>query len=294
MSDFLDLKIENYYYIDKTDYISKIELYGRYIYFIRPRRFGKSLFLNMLAFYYDLFYADRYEEVFQDTYILDHPTKLKNSYHILKFDFSAVSTVSDVDRNFSDYCNITIELFLNKYKFDISIDRDKPAHKNLNYVFGKLKLKNIQIYVMIDEYDNFINNILMHDEREYQKLVSSKSQAIYKEFFKLLKSATTDNDSVLKRMFMTGVSPLAMFDVTSGSNIGTNITNESLFNDAVGVTRAELEILLKHYSLESKFDLENSTLQIDSWYNNYKFNEDAKHTIYQYLRQKQKQNRIKI
>ncbi|RLA69568.1 MAG: hypothetical protein DRG30_10075, partial [Epsilonproteobacteria bacterium] len=93
MSDFLDLKIENYYYIDKTDYIPKIELYGRYIYLIRPRRFGKSLFLNMLAFYYDLFYADRYEEVFQDTYILDHPTKLKNSYHILKFDFSAVSTV---------------------------------------------------------------------------------------------------------------------------------------------------------------------------------------------------------
>jgi hypothetical protein len=76
MSDFLDLKIENYYYIDKTDYISKIERYGRYIYLIRTRRFGKSLFLNMLAFYYDLFYVDRYEEVFQDTYILNHPTQL--------------------------------------------------------------------------------------------------------------------------------------------------------------------------------------------------------------------------
>ncbi len=276
MSDFLDLKIENYYYIDKTDYIPKIELYGRYIYLIRPRRFGKSLFLNMLAFYYDLFYADRYEEVFQDTYILDHPTKLKNSYHILKFDFSAVSTVGNVDRNFSDYCNIKIDYFLNKYKFDIKISRDKPAHENLNYVFGKLKLKNIQIYVMVDEYDNFINNILMHDEREYQELVSSKSQAIYKEFFKLLKSATTDNGSVLKRMFMTGVSPLAMFDVTSGSNIGTNITNEFAFNSAIGVTKEELGQLLDHYDLQ----LQHSTLSFDDWYNNYKFSRDAKDTIY--------------
>ena len=138
MSDFLDLKIENYYYIDKTDYIPKIEEYGRYLYLIRPRRFGKSLFLNMLAFYYDVFYEDRYEEVFTDTYILNNPTKLKNNYHILKFDFSAVSTVGDIDDNFSSYCNIEISYFLNKYKLDIEIDKNEPAHYNLKSVFSKL------------------------------------------------------------------------------------------------------------------------------------------------------------
>ena len=280
MSDFQDLKLENYYYIDKTDYIPKIELYGRYLYLIRPRRFGKSLFLNMIAFYYDVFYKDLYEEVFKDTYILNNPTKLKNNYHILKFDFSAVSTVGDIDKNFSDYCNVKINSFLKKYSFDIKIDRDEPAHKNLNFVFDELRLKDISIYIMIDEYDNFINNILIHNQQNYQKLVSSQSEAIYKEFFKLLKSATTDNGSVLKRMFMTGVSPLAMFDVTSGSNIGTNITNEYAFNDSIGVTKEELEKLLNHYNLNSKFKIQNSKLSFDDWYNNYKFSEEAEHTIY--------------
>ena len=233
----------------------------------------------MLAFYYDVFYEDRYEEVFTDTYILNNPTKLKNNYHILKFDFSAVSTVGDIDDNFSTYCNLKISSFLKKYNFDISIDTDNPAHENLNIVFDELKLKNIQIYIMIDEYDNFMNNILIHSQQNYQKLVSSQSEAIYKEFFKLLKSATTDNGSVLKRMFMTGVSPLAMFDVTSGSNIGTNITTEFAFNDAIGVTREELTKLIRHYGLDSKFDT-NSTLSFDDWYNNYKFTRDVDHTIY--------------
>ena len=235
------LKLNNYYYIDKTQFIPNIELYGRYLFLIRPRRFGKSLFLNMLSYYYDIYYKDEFEAVLGDTYIYKNPTKEASSYHILKFDFSAVSTKGDIDNNFSEYCNSRMRAFLKKYKFDIStVDMNKSAHYNLNSILLELRELNIDIYVMIDEYDNFINNLLMHSNDNYKKLVSSGDEAIYKEFFKLLKAGTSDNGSALKKMFITGVSPLALFDVTSGSNIGTNITNEYAFNDAVGITKQDL------------------------------------------------------
>ena len=280
MSDFKDLKLENYYYVDKTAFIPKIEQYGRYLYLIRPRRFGKSLFLNMLACYYDVYYKEEFEAIFNDCYIFENQTKEASSYSILKFDFSAVSTVGDINQNFSDHCNLRIDSFIKKYGFDIEIDKERPAHKNLDFIFTELRLKNIPIYVMIDEYDNFINNILMHDEKDYGKLVSSKDQATYKEFFKLLKAGTTDNGSSLKKMFITGVSPLAMFDVTSGSNIGTNITNEEAFNDMVGITSNELDRLLNHYKVEPSFKTHNEKLSIDDWYDSYKFNKNIQETIY--------------
>ncbi|SHO81726.1 hypothetical protein MNB_SV-15-1272 [hydrothermal vent metagenome] len=273
ISDFRDVKLNNYYYIDKTHFIPKIELYGRYLYLIRPRRFGKSLFLNMLALYYDIFYKDEFEDVFYDCYIFKNQTKEASSYHILKFDFSAISTKGDIDKNFSDYCNSDIKKFITKYKLNTSIDENITAHKNLKNLFDFAQQNSISIYIMIDEYDNFINNLLMHSQTDYQKLVSSKDEAIYKEFFKLLKAGTSDNSSALKKMFITGVSPLAMYDVTSGSNIGTNITNEYAFNSAVGVTKDELQKLLNHYKIDSKLD-------IDDWYNNYKFNRDIKESIY--------------
>ncbi len=280
ISDFRDVKLNNYYYIDKTHFIPKVEMYGRYLYLIRPRRFGKSLFLNMLAFYYDVYYKDEFDDVLGDCYIGKNPTKEASSYYIMKFDFSAVSTVGDVNQNFSDICNVDMEVFLKKYKIELKIDKDKPAHKNLNYILKHLKHQETPIYVMIDEYDNFINNILMHDEKDYEKLVSSEDQAIYKEFFKLLKAGTTDNGSSLKKMFITGVSPLAMFDVTSGSNIGVNITNEYIFNDAVGVTKEELKTLLTYYNIKSSFTSYNSNLSIDDWYDSYKFHKNVKETIY--------------
>lgn len=184
-----------------------------------------------------------------------------------------MSTKGDIDKNFSNYCNIKISSFIEKYKLDIKIDNDKPTHENMSLLFEKLKHQDINLYVMIDEYDNFINNLLMHSTDDYKKLVSSKDEAIYKEFFKLLKAGTSDNSSALKKMFITGVSPLAMYDVTSGSNIGTNITNDYGFNSAVGITKDELKRLTQHYKIESKLD-------IDDWYNHYRFNEDIEDTIY--------------
>lgn len=276
ISDFRRVKLENFYYIDKTHFIPKIEQQPSFLFLIRPRRFGKSLFLNMLAFYYDIHFKDEFEAVFHDCYIFKNQTKEASSYHILKFDFSAVSTKGDIDDNFSFICNSDMQFFIDKYKLDIQIDKNLSAHKNLKTIFDESKKLHIPIYVMIDEYDNFINNLLMHNQIDYKKLVSSKSEAIYKEFFKLLKAGTSDNASALKKMFITGVSPLAMYDVTSGSNIGTNITNKQIFNDAVGVTKEELHKLFNHYSLFSF----NDSLNIDDWYNHYKFNKNIKESIY--------------
>lgn len=274
ISDFRRIKLENYYYIDKTAFIPTIEQHPPFLFLIRPRRFGKSLFLNMLAFYYDIFYKEEFEAVLGDTYIYRHPTKEASSYYILKFDFSAVSTKGDIDTNFSQSCNIDMEFFLKKYKIELEIDKNQAAHYNLNYILTNLKHQSIPLYVMIDEYDNFINTILVHNQEVYNQLMSSQSEAIYKEFFKLLKAGTTDNGSALKRMFITGVSPLAMFDVTSGSNIGVNITNKKRFNNAVGVTKEELETLLGFYQLDRE------RVDIDVWYNHYKFSQEVEHTIY--------------
>jgi len=276
MSDFKDV-VSKYYYIDKTEFIPILEQAGNFLYLIRPRRFGKSLFLNMLDFYYNVNYESEFD-LLKGLYIYDNPTPEKNSYHILKFDFSAVSTIGSIDKNFSNYCNIQIDKFIENYKFKFKLDYSLPAHTNMSILFKYLTQTHpdIQIYILIDEYDNFINNLLMTNKPIYEKMVSSQ-EAIYKEFFKLLKALTNENGSLLKKMFFTGVSPLALFDVTSGSNIGKNITNDYVFNDIVGITKEEFKELREYYGYN--FDEEKLT-NLDNWYNHYKFNEDIEHTIY--------------
>ena len=277
LSDFKRVLKENYYYVDKTQYIPLLEEYGNFLYLIRPRRFGKSLFLNMLDFYYNVKYEKEFD-LLKDLYIYKNPTPLKNSFYVLKFDFSAISTKGDVDKNFSEYCNRRIQKFIDTYNFNISINHSKAAHSNLLFVLEELSKthKDIQIYILIDEYDNFINELLVNDKEIYDKLVSS-TEAVYKEFFKLLKALTNENDSLLKKMFFTGVSPLALYDVTSGSNIGINITNEFNFNSILGITKEEFKAMIEYYNIN--LDEEELTT-LDKWYDNYKFNEHAKDGIY--------------
>jgi len=267
ISDFKDVVV-NYYYIDKTKFIPLVENYGSFLYLIRPRRFGKSLFLNMLDFYYNVEYKDEFE-LFKGTWIYDNPTEQRNSYHILKFDFSAISTRGDIDENFSKECNYRMDIFCKTYKIDLKVDYNKSAHDNLKLIFRHLP-KDANLYILIDEYDNFVNDLLMNSKKLYEKMVTTQ-EAIYKEFFKLLKAFTSQNNSPLKKMFFTGVSPLALFDVTSGSNIGINITNEAIFNDIVGVTKEEYKKMVEYY----EFDIKDDEAIIDNWYNHYKFNKKA-------------------
>jgi hypothetical protein len=138
VSDFKDV-IQNHYYIDRTNFIPLIEQAGRFLYLIRPKRFGKSLFLNMLDFYYNIKYKDEFD-LLKGLYIHSNPTKEKNSYHIIKFDFSVVSTTGDVNENFSEYCNDQIKEFIDTYNFDFKLSETKPIHMNLNKLFKYLIL----------------------------------------------------------------------------------------------------------------------------------------------------------
>ena len=275
LSDFKSV-VSRYYYIDKTHFIPKVERYGSFLYLIRPRRFGKSLFLNMLDFYYNVRYKEQFD-LLKGLYIYDNPTPERHSYHVIKFDFSAVSTLGDVNENFNNYCNRKVEKFINTYKLNLQIDYTKSIIDNLDILLNFIdQNENIKLYILIDEYDNFVNNLLVNNKQVYEQIVSSQ-EAIYKEFFKQLKALTNQNDSPLKKMFFTGVSPLALFDVTSGSNIGKNITNVSIFNELVGITQDEYRQLLKYYNLS--FD-DKEQKRVDDWYNHYRFTEDAKDSIY--------------
>ena len=275
MSDFKEINTNGYYYIDKTNFIEKIENNSNFLFFLRPRRFGKSLLISTLESYYDRYYADEFETIFQNTYILDNPTPLKNSFYIMRFDFSAVD-VTDYENSFRDHTNFVINNFITKYSFDIELNVINPISK-LEIVFGYCLRNQLPIYILIDEYDNFVNKLLVTDMEEYKNLVTTK-EAFYKQFFTMLKVGTSGTDAPIKKMFFTGVSPLALFDVTSGSNIGSNISMNEIFNDMVGVTKSEVAKLIDYYKFDNK--KESIFSRCDEWYDSYRFNEDIEYTIY--------------
>lgn len=271
LSDFKRVKIENWYYIDKTRFIEEIENEQSFLFFLRPRRFGKSLTISMLEYYFDIYYKEQFEAIFHDTYILKNPTPLKNSFYLLRFDFSAVD-ITDYERTFRTHLNLRIDSFCDKYDIPL-IDVENPISK-LEALFIYCTKHNLPIYILIDEYDNFVTKLLISDMDAYKNLVTSKN-AIYKEFFTMLKVGTT---GAIKKMFFTGVSPLALYDVTSGSNIGKNISLDENFNDMVGVTKNELIEMIDFYGLgEQK---EHIVSRCDEWYDSYRFHKDIEHTIY--------------
>ena len=225
----------------------------------------------MLEYYYDIGYKNEFEKTFKDTYVLDNPTHLKSSFYILRFDFSAVDT-TDYQNSFRMHLNIRIDSFCDRYEIPF-IDKGNPINR-LEILFVYCRKHNLPIYVLIDEYDNFVTKLLISDMNAYKDLVTSKN-AIYKEFFTMLKVGTS---GAVKKMFMTGVSPLALYDVTSGNNISKNISLEEEFNDMVGVTKDELVDMIKFYGLDAK--KEHIISRCDEWYNSYRFHEDVEHTIY--------------
>ena len=275
LADFKRIKTENWLYVDKTKFIPLVENEQSFLYFLRPRRFGKSLFLNMLIAYYDIFYQDEFETIFQNSWILDNQTELKNSFYILKFDFSAVD-ITHYEESFRNHIQTVLNDFILNYQFSLTFPFDNPID-NLEILFKFIKKERLPLYIFIDEYDNFANKLLASSIDEYQSMVTDK-KASYKEFFTMLKAGTSDNDSAIKKMFFTGVTPVALYDVSSGSNIGMNISLLKNFNDMVGITKEELEGLINYYGFD---DIKESIIsRCDDWYNSYRFNEDIKHTIY--------------
>jgi len=274
ISDFKRLKIEDYFFIDKTDYIPKIENYtSAYLMFLRPRRFGKSLLIAMMEAYYDIYFKDEFEAIFKDTYIIKNRTKEASSYMVLRFDFSAVD-IFNVDESLKHLLQLKIEGFSRRYNLNIEFKSDNPTSM-LNDIFDYTQEKNLNLYILIDEYDNFANKLLLNSRDDYLNIVS-KNTAPFKQFFTVLKAGTTGNNAPIKRMFVTGVTPMTMYDVTSGFNIGRNISLDSKFHNMIGLNSSELEKALSDYQIEDKVDKS----LLEEWYNHYVFSEESDEPIY--------------
>ena len=265
ISDFKRLKTENFYFVDKTHYIEKLENFpSSFMMFLRPRRFGKSLFVAILEAYYDIYFKDEFEAIFKDTYILNNKTKEASSYMVLRFDFSAIN-IYNVEKSFRNYILRHTNSFIERYNLDIK-SSDDPIDL-LDSVFNYFKGKNLNLYVMIDEYDNFANKLFLNSQDDYLNIVTKKT-APFKQFFTTLKAGTAGNNAPIKRMFITGVTPMTMYDVTSGFNIGDNISLNSTFHNMVGFTTDELKEALEYYKLDDKVEVS----LLEEWYDHYRFN----------------------
>lgn len=283
MSDFERIRTENYYYVDKTRFIPLMEHTAPYIFLLRPRRFGKSLLANVLAAYYDVKMADRYEAIFKGTDVYDAPTKERSKYMVLKFNFSGVDPDPEkVDASFNTVVLDTLEFFVCKYKDYLpketfeKVTSSTNCHDAFRKLIRQAKNSDYHIYLIIDEYDNFANTLLSYDEAGYMKL--THGTGFFRLFFNQIKEATTDNTSAITRMFITGVTPLTLSDVTSGFNIGLNLSMNELFNETMGFSESEVRTMLEYYrdamgtfrhSVDELIDI------MKPYYNNYCFAKES-------------------
>jgi len=285
--DFEAVNAQNDYFVDKTRFIPLLEK-TPYIFLIRPRRFGKTLFMSMLQTYYDIDKKDRFEAFFHDTWILKNPTPERAGYMILDFNLSLVIKDKDkVQDDFNNYCNIRIDAFLRKNRPYLpeglieKVGRDIPAHEKLHLLSAELSDSPVKIYLMIDEYDNFTNTLLSeYGPSEYRKIV--REAGYFKQFFTNLKAMASGSGAGLARMFITGVSPVTMDDVTSGFNVGNNISTREVFNEILGFTEKDVMDILDYYTGCGVFHLDRQeSLQVmKKWYNNYRFSKRASTTVF--------------
>ena len=287
VSDFPRIINEDYYYVDKTRYIELIENQPDYLFLIRPRRFGKSLFLAMLETYYSIDYADSFEELFNGLYIGQYPTKRRNKYLILRLNFSEVKThPEDLEQKFGEYCCMVMKDFILKYEhllgsevWEIVKREETDPGQMLSSLKQYLSRTNCpRIYLLIDEYDNFTNTILSsYGTDRYRQ--ATHGEGFIRGFFNVIKAATTGPGSVVERLFITGVSPITMDDVTSGFNIGTNISMSPLFNSIIGFSEGEVREMVSYYKNEGALpqDVTVDALveMMKPWYDDYCFSEDS-------------------
>ena len=281
VSDFVDIIKRNQYYVDKTMYIPKLEEEADSLFFIRPRRFGKSLLLSMMCAYYDINQSDRFEELFGKLWIGSHPTPYRGKFQVLFLDFSKIGgDIKDLKENFNNYCNIRLDNFIERYKRAYRpeiVEKIKSASTvvdKLNMIDTEAKDANMQLYLIIDEYDNFTNVVLNeHGEKVYWALTHAKG--FYREIFKMFKGMFT-------RIFMTGVSPVTLDDLTSGFNIGWHISAKPAFNQMLGFSTEDVREMFEYFKSAGKVrpdcDVESVIAEMKPWYDNYCFSEDALRT----------------
>ena len=247
-TDYVTIRKENSYYVDKTAFIPYFENAAKYIMFLRPRRFGKSLFLNTLDAYYDVLRKDEFEQNFGGLDIYKNPTPRQGQYMVLKFGFASVdSRKENVEDSFNDNVLTSLRRFAKKYAeylpngfYEIMSEYDNSylAFNRFRELTTGLEYK---VYIMIDEYDNFANTLFSTDEDAYKQL--THGDGFFRLFFNVLKDMTTDNNAPVERLFLTGVSPLTLSDVTSGFNIALNLSVRNQLNDAMGFSESDVRAM---------------------------------------------------
>lgn len=278
VSDFMDIIQRNQYYVDKTMYLPMLEDEADALFFIRPRRFGKSLFISMMQAYYDIGMRDRFQELFGNLWIGSHPTEYQGQFQILYLDFSKIGgDITELKENFNTYCNDCIDNFIEKYqeyypeRVVEKVLKAETAARKLNLIGIASEKEKSPLYLIVDEYDNFTNVVLNeHGEKVYRAL--THASGFYREIFKVFKG-------MFSRIFMTGVSPVTLDDLTSGFNIGWHISTKPSFNQMLGFSTEDVREIIEYYKTSGKIqaDYDTDTIigNIKPWYDNYCFSADA-------------------
>ena len=279
ISNYEELIDDGYIYVDKTKYIETLEnLTDKRIMFLRPRKFGKTLFTSVLENYYDILKVDKFEKLFENTYIGKNPTPRKNSYHILRFNFSGIDTetVESTIKGFNREVSSSIEVFIKKYNVDFFVNNEDDAENILDNLFKAFSLQreNEKIFVIIDEYDHFANELLGFHTEHFRSLVSKNGKV--RKWYEILKKGT---EKVVDRIFITGVAPITLDSLTSGFNISKDITQDSDFNEMMGFTKEELISLMTEQQISEEEQEEILPIMKEN-YDGYKFSIDAKQRMY--------------
>ena len=287
LSDFGKLIEQDYWYLDRTDRIADIEAAGDQLIFLRPRRFGKSLLLSMLEHYYDLARADRFETLFGALAVGRNPTPLRNRYFVLKWDFSRIPAhgeIGDIGAAVHRHINVRLARFIEDYRAHWTRDIrlcDEDALTSFESVLAAVDATPYKLYLLIDEYDNFANEVLMADRPgsrdRYQTLL--QGEGLFKSVFKAVKAAA--GGLGLDRVFITGVSPVVLSDMTSGYNVGEDISLEPEFNDLCGFTETEVTAVLEQLApADGAWSVEEALATMRTFYNGYRFSEEASESLY--------------
>ena len=278
VSNFKKIIKFNQYYVDKTMYIPMLEDQPDYLIFIRPRRFGKSLFLSMLETYYDCNLKDQFKELFGELWIGSHPTPLQGEFQVLTLDFSQVGgDIEHLEENFNSYCGFCFDSFMRRYKeyygekVAEQVYAETQSHNKLAIIQKNAAEKGYPLYLIIDEYDNFTNTVLNELGEEVYHAMTHAS-GFYRDYFKKFKGS-------FDKIFMMGVSPVTLDDVTSGFNIGWNISTKPEFDKMLGFSTEDVREMFTKYREAEKIpadsNVEAMIEEIKPWYDNYCFAEEC-------------------
>ena len=277
VADFVTVIEQNLYYVDKTMFIPELEKQPRNLFFIRPRRFGKSIFLSMLYSYYDCTQSHKFQSLFGNLWIGQHPTPLQGKYQVLFLDFSQITgNIDKLETKFNSYLSINLDAFVRQYSEYYQAEMEEilaqeDFEEKMELIFKAAKAHQYHLYLIIDEYDNF-TNVILNERGEKVYHAITHADGFYRDVFKKFKGN-------FERIFMMGVSPVTLDDVTSGFNIGWNISIKPEFDEMLGFSTTDVVEMFtyykKHGSIPADSDIDAIVNDMKPWYDNYCFAKQA-------------------